>query len=161
MSLEEIENRSYLENKLIQYEKIPCVYIKIKKYVCTKHPHLKPMNRGAMRQHIERKHGLNFYTGESLTKDKNQQIKVGEIAKEWSSYQSPKQAQEIDPFFIGADKLKIIFENKNPIVARILAEFFLPEGKLKNIVRFFLIISYVCKDDPDKIQYYLNLYFHP
>jgi len=159
MSLEEIENRSYLENKLLQYEKIPCVYIKIKKYICTKHPHLKSMNRGAMRQHIERKHGLNFYTGEPLTKDKNQQIKVEEIAKEWSSYQSPKQAQEIDPFFIWADKLKIIFENQSPIAARILAEFFLPEGKLKDAVLFFISNWSLFKNNPEKTEEYLTLYF--
>jgi len=160
MSFEEIENRSYLENKPIQYPIVPFVYFKGKKCICTKHLKLKPMNRGAMRQHVERKHGLDFFTGESLVRDKNQLIEVEEIAKEWSSYQSSKQVQEIDPFFIWADKLKIIFENQSPIAARILAEFFLPEGKLKDAVLFFISNWSLFKNNPEKTEEYLTLYFH-
>jgi len=139
--LKQIERRSLLEKKAVQYPYIPCVYIHDKKYFCLEHLKLEPLNRGSMRQHIQgKKHRLNFDTGESLVRTKNLPIDVEEHAKEWVNQKSSKkEVTESDLLIQLAIKLGIIFLQQNSVIARLLAKHGL-EGELRDDVMQELLI---------------------
>lgn len=90
--LEEIEEQSKEANEWYPYPKISFVVICGKDYRCTIHRKLE-MNRGSARQHVERKHKIDFYTGEKIEISKNlpklppSPIKVSIKSRNYPSYQ--------------------------------------------------------------------------
>jgi len=142
----ELERQSLLGKKAIQHSYIPCVYIHGKDYFCLEHPELERLNRGSMRQHIQgKKHRLNFDTGEPLVKTKNLPIDVEEHAKEWVNQKSSKkEVTKSDPFVDLSIKLNLIFLQRNPLVAFLLAKHGL-EGELRDDVMNCLLYLELCK----------------
>lgn len=132
---EELERQSLLEKKDIQHPYIPFVYICNKEYFCRMHQELLPLNRGAMRQHVQgKKHRLNFDTGKPIVRTKNLHVDVDEQAKEWVNQKSSKkEATESDPFRQLYIRLRIIFQQNDPVFAYLLAKYGL-EGKLSDDV---------------------------
>jgi len=69
LKLEEIEQLSLKQKKWLLHPKVKFVFIHGKRYLCNICSKEIP-NKGAMRQHIEHKHKIDFYTGKSLRKSK-------------------------------------------------------------------------------------------
>jgi len=135
--LPEIQQHDIIGKKLDQHQKISFVRCYGKKYSCLQHPELEPMNRGAIRQHIEgKKHRLNFYTGEPLKVTENPHTNLDKLVKGWSN-QTTKNSNN-SPFWELREKLRAIFLEPDPSIASFLTCYGL-EGKLRDDVCIKLV----------------------
>ena len=128
--LPEIQQHDIIGKKLDQHQKISFVYYHGKEYSCLQHPELEPMNRGAIRQHIEgKKHRLNFDTGESLRATENISANLYEHVKKWPIQETTKTGLDNVSFWEFKEKLDAIFQTKDREVAFLLINYCF-EGKL-------------------------------
>ena len=144
------------EKKKVQHPIFPFVYIFGKEYSCIQHPELARMNKGSMRQHIEgKKHGLNFDTGEHITKTEHIPVDFDEQIRGGSN-QTTKTESGTEPFWELKEKLDTILPGQAPIVAFLLAKYCF-KGELGEDVLFYLqFILYMETQGLAQKNYFIN-----